>query len=291
MSLSKEEIDKRIKNFEVLKIPYDSGEMKLDTPIEEVEFQVTSSLVNDSYRGLSFKHINGDVFETANKLVKDYNMNTGYGNNEKESFNLYFKYKTLGIQLDYTAGGKFNYDVVFTDLIKKLDAIPKEVACDVRIKRQTNKEYRKNCYNQRRQGKTPEEVFQRICGATTNGNHTSGRNYRNPFNGVVRKQIYGSYKEAAVFMIEYLYGKKIPISSTFNQIFKILSTLPYDTFGLLDVQDILKLENEFNYLHSPNAAFNKLYNSVGIKPKTDLKRWVKSRRLSNTPEIIETRLK
>jgi hypothetical protein len=289
MKLTNEEIAKRIKNFEVLKIPYDSGEMKLDQPVEEVDFRITSRLVNDSYRGLSFKHVNGEVFEAANRLVKDYNMNTGYGNDNKESFNLYFNFNTLGIKLNYNSTGKFEYSQVFQDVVKQIDAIPKELTCEVHIKRTTNKEYRKQCYYSRRNGKTPEEVFQRICGATTNGNHNSGRNYRNPFIGLIRRNIYSSYKESAVFLIEYLYGKKIPISSTFNQIFKVLSGLPYDTFGILDVQQILKLEKEFNYLHSPDSCFKKLYNDIELKPKTDLKRWVKLKRLQKAPEVIETR--
>lgn len=281
MDLSTEEIQRRIKNYKLLNIHYDSGELLVKEVPTKISYTIDSELRKDSYYGIRYKHSVNKILGFANQKVADFFIADNI-----EEFNCKFKFGNKEIGVEVTRD--FDFDKALLAYIETVEVVPKVINCDVVIERKPNVDARKDHYIRNRNGKTPEEVFLRICSAESTG-YNKPSHWNSPFKGLIRSQIYNSYKDPAIFLIEYLYGKKLARNTTFKQIYRVLSGLPYDTFGLLDVQDIKKFDEHFRYLHTVQSAYDTLYNTIGLKPKTDLKRWKKNGLLRNAPEIIETR--
>jgi len=191
-----------------------------------------------------------------------------------------------------------SFNEIFSAFIKANTTIPKEFNISLTITRTNNISNRKRVINQDRYQnlngvrdkniESPQEYFAKLCNpGIIEGTVRFDYKYKglNKFAGLIKHSIYSKQdKQTTVFLLEYLYGKKISKSSTLKKIHNTLWSEPYNDFGIKDVSKMDKLYSCFasKYITTRNVYEN--LKKEGYKPKTDLARWKKVLQLESSSQ-------
>lgn len=227
---------------------------------------------------------------------------SSYGR-EHEKFNI-----SLVCEAEYPSLGKktFEYDLVSVDTfdLKKLIQpgifhldlnqtahISKIVKFSAKVKRCETQEKVSNrvaeLFKRRRGNLEPKEWFAKICDGSVSETETCwhrGRKYP-AFRGELKKRIFRADKSAIIFLIEYLFGVKIPKTAPLADVHAKLRSLGYSDLGIKDVRKMSKLLEVLYRCHSVQSYKRELA-AAGFEPVKGIDRWLPKEQ-SESPKLPE----
>ena len=287
------------KLLELLDLYYDSNELKLleepktlNCSIEANFSKVSTDKYSDNPLEFRFPNIinvnkNNNVSKQKTWIgrIKEQSPNfflqlASYTNvpiSSQEMFKI--SYDNMQLVL-YSEDISYMFEKIVDFYVKSLEHIPFNIIFSFDLTKIPNTDYIKQfCALQRsRNFKTWSDeglsVKQSIDRILTNQHHAGygRRAYR--FEGTLKHNIYKMNKEQSIFVIEYLYGKKLSKSSSFSEIGKYLISTGINDFGLRDVQQLFRL---YQICRNSNSSIKDLYNELFkiLSPKGNLQRWEK----------------
>jgi len=269
----------------LLEIYYDSTDKKIETIPTTISFQLKGKLLGAQNGNLTYDWLaihnakehkfqrntysSNELLPFLNNFVEDFYVTTDrYSNHspEKYDFDLCFKIDTKVVTSKKTNATTLDHLFVeYVNLCINFDKFLINPVIDVVVTRYNNEEYRRLVYTNRRvqavgystsnttvkpEHKDLEKWFSSIIasGATQH----RWRKNRLEFNGIINKHIAKKRKNSVLFLIEYLYGKKLSKSNSVYKIHIALAGLDANDFGIKDAQEMVKLvkalENSYNSL-------------------------------------------
>lgn len=179
--------------------------------------------------------------------------------------------------------------IKYVSLCIQNNKFPANPTISVVVNRETNAEFRRMVYAERRHEAVGNrhssnnsynadyaDLQKWFAGIIASGaQQHRWRKNRLEFNGLINRHIAQKSKDTVLFLIEYLYGKKITKAKSLHQIHIDLAGMDSNDFGIKDAQEMVKfvktLESRYD---SPYEQYKKLQ-EAGFKSKYPLKRWQK----------------
>ncbi len=172
---------------------------------------------------------------------------------------------------------------------------PKNIDIKLTISRNTDENYRREYfYLNTLQAPSIKDYIHRVFNPEIKDKSYSGRGYSNHrsrhydnhFVGDLKQALYKQYKDNIVFLLEYLYGVKINITSPMDDVVKALENIPRTDLGLLEVDKVRNLLSIIKDTHKIVGLHNRL-KTLGVMPATDLKRWTRKLKKQATEDGIQ----
>lgn len=298
METLKDKLEKEVKIKNLLNIPFDSKEILDSVSPDVIEFSLTGNLHLESYGGvLTYKFVDskGSTIGTSSSTFSNFcnyiqeNYMVGVESDRLEMYviDLYANDKHFHRRLSGNTLCSDNIIRVFMnnfELFKNLGHVPTSLHLTFKIERCKEQCVRENYFNNLRGG-TCEQILDTIFGtkldesSMSKVSNTHRNSYSSPFNrNSLKGIIYSRDKEHAAFLIEYFWGKKLKMTPSNAELSRFLASAQNKRFGINDVQLAKKLTDIVK--HSGYNVLKSQLLELGIKPATDMSRWVKRRGLT-----------
>ena len=291
MSKEYEETLRQEKMFDKLSIYYDSKMHRMATiPTEIIGKLVADIVVSNNgeicYATTLFHNETKvscrghEIISQLNKLIPNFFINQD-SNNEKEDYTIYFssgtlKKERLQFAFKNTWNPKLSWGDVIQQIIKTQNNLPTTINLDFKITRETNSKLRKAKAVDELNAETPEEYFRNACspGVSSKESYYTRAGRFSKFLGSINNYIARKNSQVTrVFLLEYLYGKKLPKNSSLKEFHDTLSSMPYDDFSIKDVRKMKPLLRALEGWYNGITGLYRDLQNVGLKPKSDLRRW------------------
>ena len=168
----------------------------------------------------------------------------------------------------------------------------------IEIERTTDNNTRKLILQTLRQNKSPEKIAKEYFNPdTTNSNsyydqiRIAGNKYSR-FLGEFKNKLLYSRKKPLIFLLEYFYGLKLNITDTYQIVYEELRKQAYSDFGIRDITKLELLSRNVDVLKRYSKLdkddinmFCSNMEKIGVKPATNLNRWLKVKQEKNKNEL------